>query len=473
MERGGMIMKKCIIMGTMAFAVLWALTRATAVELQPVVSGLSRPLYVTGAKDGTARLFIVEQRGVIKVLQPGSNTPTTFLSITNKVLNDFGERGLLWLAFHPNYAIDRRFYVNYTRQGDGATVIAQYRVSGTNANSAGTTEKILLVVPQPFANHNGGMLEFGNDGFLYIGLGDGGSGNDPDNRAQNVNELLGKILRIDVNHSNGSVPYSSPSDNPFFGSTAGRDEIWAFGLRNPWRFSFDRSNGKLYVGDVGQDEIEEVDIITRGGNYGWRVFEGTRCTGNDPGLCDPNNYLFPIAQYDHGNPEVRCAITGGYVYRGARGAVSSGAYIFGDYCSGEIYSLNPPAAGGLTNRLLDTSLNISSFGEDEAGELYVVNLGGTVTRLVSSPPPSPCSYSISPFTQTIPAGGGNGSFSLTTTGDCGWIAASYAKWITITSATRGFGSTTLRYAVAPNSTGANRKGRISIAGKNFTVKQLP
>ena len=257
---------------------------AGAVALQPLLTGLSSPLFVTHARDGTNRLFILEQAGLIKVLQPGSTAPTIFLDITADVLSG-GERGLLGLAFHPAYATNRRLFVNYTRQPDGATVIAEYQASATDPNVADATETILLTISQPFANHNGGMIEFGPDGFLYIGMGDGGSANDPGNRAQNVDELLGKMLRIDVDRPNGAVPYSSPSDNPFFGATAGRDEIYAVGLRNPFRFSFDRATGLLYAGDVGQDAREEVDIITRAGNYGWRVFEGTLCTNNDPGLC--------------------------------------------------------------------------------------------------------------------------------------------------------------------------------------------
>ncbi len=190
----------------------------------------------------------------------------------------------------------------------------------------------LLVIPQPFANHNGGMVEFGSDGFLYIGMGDGGSGNDPDNRAQNMNELLGKILRIDVDHPSGSLPYASPPDNPFFGNLAGRDEIYALGLRNPFRFSFDRGTEQLFADDVGQSAREEIDIITRGGNYGWRVFEGTLCTNLDPSLCSSGNFIPPIVEYDHEGG--RCSIIGGYVYRGARSTLPLGAYVYGDFCTG-------------------------------------------------------------------------------------------------------------------------------------------
>ena len=355
------------------------------VQLQPVATGLSNPLFVTNARDGSNRLFIVEQAGRILVLQPGATTPTVFLDITTNVLSG-GERGLLGLAFHPAFVTNRRFFVNYTRQPDGATVIAEYQRSATDPNVADPTETLLLTVAQPFTNHNGGMVEFGPDGFLYIGMGDGGSANDPDNRAQNITELLGKVLRIDVDRANGAVPYSSPSDNPYFGATPGRDEIYAVGLRNPFRFSFDRVTGLLYAGDVGQGTREEVDIITRGDNYGWRVFEGTLCTSNDPTLCNPVNFIPPIAEYDHSLG--RCSIIGGYVYRGTKGTLPAGAYIYGDLCTGEIFQLLPAADGGTQTVLLDTALNgvLSSFGEDEAGEIYVVGLGGTVDRIDAGPP---------------------------------------------------------------------------------------
>ena len=223
------------------------------------------------------------------------------------------------------------------------------------------------------------MIEFGPDGFLYIGLGDGGGANDPDNRAQNVNDLLGKILRIDVDVPNPPAPYSSPADNPFFGATAGRDEIFAVGLRNPFRFSFDRDTGELVVGDVGQGAREEIDIVTVGGNYGWRVFEGTSCTGNDPLLCNAPGFIDPIFEYVHTGG--RCSVTGGYVYRGTRGTFPLGTYVFGDFCTGEIFALRAAASGAPITLLLDTELSISSFGVDEAGEIYVVGLGGTVHQI--------------------------------------------------------------------------------------------
>ena len=380
-----------------------------ALALEPVLSNLSSPVLLTNARDGSNRLFVVEQPGRIQVLQPNAAAPTVFLDITARVLAG-GERGLLGLAFHPQFRTNRRFFVNYTRQPDGATVIAEYRVSATDPNVAETGETALLVIPQPFANHNGGMIEFGPDGFLYIGMGDGGSANDPGNRAQNVDELLGKMLRINVDQPDGSVPYSSPPDNPFFGSVPGRDEIYALGLRNPFRFSFDRATGQLYAGDVGQNSLEEIDIITRGGNYGWRVFEGTRCTGLGPAQCNPADFQAPIAEYEHTGG--RCSVTGGYVYRGTRSSLPIGAYVFGDFCTGEIFLLQ----GGTQSLLQDTSLNISSFGEDEAGELYVISLGGTVHRLATESA-APATVQFSAPAYSFGEGAGHASVTITRAGD--------------------------------------------------------
>ncbi|HEX5709518.1 MAG TPA: PQQ-dependent sugar dehydrogenase [Pyrinomonadaceae bacterium] len=377
-------MKRCLLVLFAALVSASAATKAfgqSPIQLEPVLSGLSAPVYVTNAHDGSNRLFVVEQTGRILVLQPGATTPTVFLDISARIATG-GERGLLGLAFHPQYTSNRRFFVNYTRAADGATVVAEYRTSVSNPNVADTAETVFLVIPQPFSNHNGGMIEFGRDGFLYIGMGDGGSANDPGNRAQNINDLLGKMLRIDVDTPNGSVPYSSPPDNPFFGPTPGRDEIYATGFRNPFRWSFDRLTGGLWAGDVGQGQREEVDVVTLGGNYGWRVFEGTLCTGLGPAACTPSNYVAPVAEYSHGSG--RCSITGGYVYRGTRSAVPPGAYLFADFCTGEIFMLQ---TGTPFSLLLDTSLNVSSFGEDEAGELYVVNLGGSIHRVSNSTPP--------------------------------------------------------------------------------------
>ena len=350
-----------------------------AIQLTQVTSGLSTPIFAGNAGDGSNRLFIVEQPGVIRVLQAGASTPTVFLDIQARVLFG-GERGLLGLAFHPQYATNGRFFVYYSRVDDGTLVIAEYHVSG-NPNVANAAESVLLTIPHPInQNHNGGMLAFGGDGYLYMGVGDGGSGNDPPNNAQNVNVLLGKILRIDVDHPDTAAGtlYSAPADNPYVG-LAGRREIYSIGWRNPWRFSFDRVTHQQWVGDAGQDALEEVDTpILKGGNYGWRVYEGLSCTNNDPTLCNPANYLFPIFDYAHTGG--RCVITGGYVYRGTRSTLPPGTYLYADYCTGEIFAWD----GTAQSVLLATGLNISSFGEDEQGELYVVDIGGTISKLVST-----------------------------------------------------------------------------------------
>jgi glucose/arabinose dehydrogenase len=436
-----------------------------AVQLVPVSSGLSSPTFVGNAGDGSNRLFIVEQAGIIRVLQPGSSTPTVFLDIHTQVVAG-GEQGLLGLAFHPLYETNGRFFVFYTRLGDGTIVIAEYKVSTGNRDIADPTEKAVLTIPHPTnTNHNGGMMAFGPDGYLYIGVGDGGSGNDPPNNAQNVATLLGKILRIDINPPEGSgLPYQSPSTNPFYGATPGRDEIFALGLRNPWRFSFDRVTGQQWVGDVGQGAREEVDTpIVNGGNYGWRVFEGSVCTNNDPALCsNPANYIFPIFDYAHANG--RCSITGGYVYRGSAGTLLSGTYVYADYCSGEIFAWD----GSTQSLILDTTQNIASFGEDEQGELYVVSLGGTVSRMVSLS----CTFSISPVSATFQSAGGSGSVAVTAGAGCAWTAVSNASWISITSGANGTGNGTVQYSVAPYAgRPRNRNGTMTIAGQTFSVKQ--
>lgn len=436
-----------------------ALPMVTTVQLQPVTAVVG-PVYVTNARDRSNRLFMVEQAGKIQLLQPGQTSATVFLDITSRVLFG-GEQGLLGLAFHPQFKTNGQFFLNYTRQPDGATVIAKYHVSLTNPNLADTTEAVILTVAQPFANHNGGMIEFGADGFLYIGMGDGGSGNDPGERAQDIDDLLGKMLRIDIDHPNGAAPYSSPADNPFVGS-AGRDEIYAYGFRNPWRFSFDRDTGQIYCGDVGQGVWEEVDIVTRGGNFGWRVFEGNHCTNLDPPLCSASGFIFPIAEYDH--TAGRCSITGGYAYRGPIGTLPMGAYVFADFCSGEIFLFE----NGSQSLLLDTNHNISSFGEDEAGEIYVVTLAGTIYRIVN--PDAPCSFFISPSDQSFLAPGGLGSVVVTTPVNCNWTALSNSSFITITAGNSGTGTGAVTYSVLANPAAA-RTGTVTIAGQTLTVTQ--
>ena len=349
------------------------------VDLVSVVAkGLQSPLYLTNAGDGSGQLFVVEQPGTIRVIVQGILQDKPFLDITNRVLSG-GERGLLGLAFHPKHRKNGRFFVNYTRRDDGATVLAEYRRQGLSLQ-ASTEERTLMVVPHPYANHNGGMVAFGPDGLLYIGLGDGGSGGDPQNRAQNPAELLGKILRIDVD---GAPPYAIPSDNPF-ARAGGRPEIFASGVRNPWRFSFDRATGALWLADVGQNKWEEIDLVTRGGNYGWRIMEGKHCFLPEKD-CHIEGLTMPVSEYGH--DQGRCSVTGGYVYRGRNLPALQGSYLFGDYCSGEIFAVsvgNDVAAGSEPRLLRRSGMRISSFGEDEAGEVYVVDHRGGLYRLSPS-----------------------------------------------------------------------------------------
>ena len=352
----------------------WALSQTPKpaderIALAPVLTqGLVQPVFIGHAGDHSQRLFILEQPGRIRILRNGTLQPSAFLDISDRV--DFGgEKGLLGLAFHPRFAKNRRFFVNYTRKPDGATVVAEFQDS-QNSGRALHNEKILLMVPQPYANHNGGMLAFGPDGYLYVATGDGGAGGDPGNRGQSPNTLLGKMLRIDVDRGD---PYGIPPDNPFAGQRNGR-EIFALGFRNPWRFSFDRQTGRLWAADVGQHRWEEIDVVEAGNNYGWRVMEGGHCFQPSQG-CVTTGLTLPVAEYPNQSPH--CAVTGGYVYRGKRVAFLRGTYVFGDYCSGRIMGL----IRGQPHDLLDSGLRISSFGEDAEGELYVVDHEGGIYRI--------------------------------------------------------------------------------------------
>jgi glucose/arabinose dehydrogenase len=394
------LIRLAIIVSALVLAVSAQTPPPFTIRLQPFLPTgvVSRPVLVTHAKDGSGRLFILQQDGFIKVLQPGSLAPTEFINIASRVrvpTTAGDERGLLGLTFHPQFATNHKFYVNYTRVADGATVIAEYTTLANNTNQGDfNSERIILTIPQPFSNHNGGMTEFGPDGYLYIGMGDGGSADDPGARAQNKSVLLGKILRLDVNIPAGSpVTYLIPPTNPFTGANTTRcdggsttsglpcQEIWSYGMRNPWRWSFDRGGtNQLWVADVGQNAIEEVDIITGGGNYGWRVYEGTQCTNNDPQLCaggtNPITQIPPIFQYSHTGG--RCSITGGYVYRGSRGSLPNGAYTYADYCSGEIWMWN----NNQQILLSDTPRQVISFGEDMDGEIYVCYSNGQIDKIV-------------------------------------------------------------------------------------------
>ncbi|MEW5677487.1 PQQ-dependent sugar dehydrogenase [Flavobacterium enshiense] len=370
-------MKYLSLLMALVFISCESLSQTGSVGLQSFATGFAAPVEITHCGDN--RLFVVEQDGRIKILNANGTVNTTpFLNIT-ALTNQSGEQGLLGLAFHPNYATNGFFYVNYTRISDGATVIARYSVDVGNPNIANPTGTILLTIAQPFSNHNGGTLKFGPDGYLYIGMGDGGSGGDPGNRAQNINELLGKMLRIDVN--SGAL-YSNPAGNPYLG-VAGADEIWAIGLRNPWKFSFDRQTGELWIADVGQSLYEEVNraAATESGlNYGWRCYEGNSAY-NTTGCPPQNTMKAPLFVTNHSNGF--CSITGGYVYRGTQFPNFQGNYFFSDYCKAQIGMSD--ASGNVTFSPTFSGNNFVSFGEDVNGELYVASIGnGTIYKIVDS-----------------------------------------------------------------------------------------
>lgn len=344
-------------------------------RLVPVVQGLRRPTHVTNAGDGSGRLFVVEQAGRVRIVRDGRLLTHPFLDITTLVGSRASEQGLLSIAFHPRFAENGAFFVNYTNR-DGHTVIARYRVSATNPDRADpSSAATLLMIEQPAANHNGGLLKFGPDGYLYIGTGDGGAAGDPWGNAQRLDTLLGKLLRIDVD---GAPPYAIPPDNPMLNRAGARPEIWAYGLRNPWRFSFDRATGDLFIADVGQNTLEEVNFQPFGSpggvNYGWNIMEGDRCFRAQ--RCDRTGLELPVAVYGHRSPEGGCSITGGYVYRGRAFPQLSGTYFYADYCSGNLWDLRADG-GRWTSALLATfPIRPSSFGEDEHGELYLTDHGG-------------------------------------------------------------------------------------------------
>jgi glucose/arabinose dehydrogenase len=348
-----------------------------------VVSGLDNPLLVTNAGDGSGRLFAVEQTGFIWVIQDGALSAEPFLDVSPLLSRDvfrggYSERGLLGLAFHPDYETSGLFFINYT-DANGDSVVARYSVSADDPNLADPTSAVtILTQDQPYENHNGGHLAFGPDGFLYIGFGDGGSQGDPQANGQNLNTWLGKILRIDVN----ADTYTVPDSNPFVGQADAKPEIWAFGVRNPWRFTFDRETGDLYIADVGGDDIEEVNFqpadSAGGENYGWRVWEGNNQRTQE---ATPGELVYPVATYSHSDG---CSISGGYIYRGEALPELQGTYFYGDYCNGRTWTLQRDDAGAWTSAVTTWppgQFVISSFGEDEAGELYVVDYKGAIYRL--------------------------------------------------------------------------------------------
>ncbi len=345
---------------------------AASIQLELVADGFTKPVYLTHAYD--ERLFVVEQEGIIRIIADGNVWAAPFLDIRDRVGADASERGLLSVAFPPQYGENGRFFVNYTNK-DGNTVVSRFRVNTDDPHTADpASEAILFTIGQPYPNHNGGQLQFGPDGYLYVGMGDGGLADDPEENGQNKGTLLGAMLRIDVNVED--VPYYGiPADNPFVNDAAGRNEISAIGLRNPWRFSFDRLAGDMFIADVGQNLWEEIHFqpaASAGGeNYGWDIMEGFHCFQADN--CDETGLELPIFEYDH---SFGCSITGGYVYRGAAYPELGGNYFFGDFCSGNIWRLFPEGDSWSDAIVLESGLNISSFGEDANGEVYVLDYGG-------------------------------------------------------------------------------------------------
>lgn len=346
-----------------------------SITLEPIISGMIQPLYLTHAFDD--RLFILEQAGTIRILQNGELLPAPFLDILDPVNSNSNEQGLLGLAFHPNYQENGYFFLNYTNL-NGGTNIARYRVSSDPNIADPASEQILLTIPQPYANHNGGMIAFGPDGYLYVGMGDGGSQGDPEGNGQNTGTLLGSILRLDVDSLDGS--YTIPADNPFVDDPNARPEVWAYGFRNPWRFSFDRLTGDLFVADVGQNTYEEVSwqaAGTPGGqNFGWNFMEGNHCYVAN---CNPADFVPAIFEYDHAQG---CSISGGYIYRGQQFLSLYGNYFVADFCSGIIWGVFQQPDGSWQSTIVHRSnLPINSFGEDVNGELYVVARTGQILQI--------------------------------------------------------------------------------------------
>lgn len=345
------------------------------VTLELINNSFSSPVDIQNAGDD--RLFIVEQAGIIRILNAdGTANPTPFLDITSQVSSG-GERGLLGLAFHPDYVNNGYFYVYYTNNS-GDTQVSRFSVSGNPNIADATSEFPLITQSQPFSNHNGGCIQFGPDGFLYIGLGDGGSGGDPGNRAQNLTTLLGKLLRIDVDNTTGTTNYAIPPDNPFIADTNALDEIWAYGLRNPWRFSFDLTDNNIWIADVGQNQIEEVNrqpVTEAGLNYGWRCYEGNQ-PFNTSGCPNQSTLTFPLVTYTHSGSN--CSITGGYVYRGTAYSDIAGLYFYADLCSQEITTVD--ASGTQTNHGSYSGTWVS-FGEDVNKELYIADANGSIYKI--------------------------------------------------------------------------------------------
>ena len=346
-----------------------------------LIDGLSNPVQMVDPDDGSGRLFIVQQSGQIMILRDGAVVAEPLLDISGQISTGY-EQGLLSMALHPDFGSNGVFFIDYT-DGNGNTQVERWQVDADNPDVADpASAATILTVEQPYPNHNGGLLLFGPDGYLYIGLGDGGSGGDPEGNGQNTGTLLGSVLRIDVDSTTGDLPYGIPEDNPFVGQEGARGEIWAYGLRNPWRFSFDRETGDLLIADVGQSAIEEVSLAPAGEgglNFGWNILEGPECYAVAD--CDLSGTVLPFFWY--GTGESGCAITGGYVYRGDAIPELAGAYLVGDYCSGLLWAVAIADDGSATpSEPVETGLAISSFAEDAAGELYIVDRNGAIYKIV-------------------------------------------------------------------------------------------
>lgn len=346
----------------------------------------TKPVDLQSAHDGSGRLFVVEQEGMVRsfINNPEVSETQLFLDIRDRVNDRGSEQGLLGLAFHPDFVNNGFFYVNYTAGSPDRTVISRFKINSGNAEEADeNSEFVILTFNQPFTNHNGGQLAFGPDGYLYIATGDGGSGGDPLNNGQDRSTLHGNILRIDVNPGAGRLNYTIPADNPFVGNSSNfREEIYAYGFRNPWRMSFDPESGRLWTGDVGQNAFEEIDLVEKGGNYGWKIMEGGHCFPEEE-PCQREGLILPVWDYaQQGNGR---SVTGGYVYRGSNLTALQGLYVYGDFVSGRIWALAGDNPENAVNTLLaDTDLAISSFGTDEKNELLICAFDGKIYRLINS-----------------------------------------------------------------------------------------
>lgn len=385
--RLGLVFAVCVVtaVGVLPAASVRADHPAIALEL--VLDGFTKPVYVADAKDGSGRLFVVEKRGLIRIVREGKRVKEPFLDLRAVVRSDGNEQGLLSAAFHPDYPANGRLFVAYTDL-NGDLVVARYSVSDEHPDLVSpASATILLTVAKSYDDHNGGQLVFGPDGYLYLGIGDGGAEAEPAGNAQNLESPLGKLMRIDVDRKEGDRPYAVPADNPFVLDTSAWPEIWAFGLRNPWRFSFDRATGDLYLADVGLWMAEEINVQAAGDggghNYGWNLMEGELChRPGDDGVCATEGLTSPVYTYHHG---AECAVIGGYVYRGAEIPSLDGWYLFGDLCSGRIKGLTRGSDGWAAVNMTKTPLAITSFGEDAEGELYVTDLDGGLYRVVERP----------------------------------------------------------------------------------------